>query len=107
MKKLRFVLGTNDGVNVFDGHMGEADFFYIYEIFEDGPCIEGFYDSGTVSNTHTSNGAGIVFQVRKDIYTSTGNDLNWFDWGGTYISDLMNLLKLQWGWIFMNNTILF
>ena len=40
MKTYRFALGSNDGENLFDGHMGEADFFYIYEIKDNGSWKE-------------------------------------------------------------------
>ena len=36
MKKLRLALGSDDGDIIIDGHMGEAKYFYIYEIDETG-----------------------------------------------------------------------
>ncbi len=36
MRKLRVVLGSDDGINLNHGHMGEAEYFYIYEVSEDG-----------------------------------------------------------------------
>lgn len=36
MRKLRLALGSNDGNEIINGHMGEAKYFYIYEIDESG-----------------------------------------------------------------------
>ena len=36
MRKLRLALGSNDGKEIIDSHMGEANYFYIYEIDEAG-----------------------------------------------------------------------
>ncbi len=36
MKKLRIVLGSNDGKNIILDHMGEAKNFLIYDLFENG-----------------------------------------------------------------------
>ena len=36
MKKIRLALGSDDGINLNNGHMGEAKYFYIYEIDENG-----------------------------------------------------------------------
>jgi len=36
MRKLRLALGSNDGNEIINGHMGEAKYFYIYEIDETG-----------------------------------------------------------------------
>ena len=34
--KLRIVIGTNDGESISPGHMGEAEHFYIYDLFDEG-----------------------------------------------------------------------
>ncbi len=36
MRKLRIALGSNDGENIFPGHMGMAEYFFIYDLFDDG-----------------------------------------------------------------------
>jgi len=36
MRKLRIALGSNDGENIFLGHMGMAESFYLYDLFDDG-----------------------------------------------------------------------
>ena len=36
MRTLRVALGSDDGVTVVDGHMGEARSFHIYDVAEDG-----------------------------------------------------------------------
>ena len=36
MKKMSIALGSNDGENIAPTHMGEAEYFYIYDLFEDG-----------------------------------------------------------------------
>jgi len=36
MKKIRIALGSNDGENIFLGHMGMAEDFYVYDLFENG-----------------------------------------------------------------------
>ena len=36
MRKLRLALGSDDGREIINGHMGEAKYFYIYEIDETG-----------------------------------------------------------------------
>ncbi len=36
MKQMRIALGSNDGENIVPTHMGEAEYFYIYDLFEDG-----------------------------------------------------------------------
>ena len=36
MRKLKLALGSDDGIEIIDGHMGEAKYFYIYEIDETG-----------------------------------------------------------------------
>ncbi len=36
MKKMRVVIGSNDGKNIILNHLGESEYFYIYDIFEDG-----------------------------------------------------------------------
>jgi len=36
MKKIRIALGSNDEKRVVLGHMGMAEYFYIYDLFEDG-----------------------------------------------------------------------
>jgi predicted Fe-Mo cluster-binding NifX family protein len=36
MRKIRIALGSNDGESIFPGHMGMAEDFYVYELFEDG-----------------------------------------------------------------------
>jgi hypothetical protein len=34
MKKIRLCIGSNDGKNIADTHMGDTECFYIYDIFE-------------------------------------------------------------------------
>ena len=34
MKKIRLCIGSNDGNNVAKTHMGDTEYFYIYDIFE-------------------------------------------------------------------------
>lgn len=34
MKKIRLCIGTNDGENIAKTHMGDTEYFYIYDIFE-------------------------------------------------------------------------
>lgn len=34
MKKMRLCIGTNDEKNIVDSHMGDTEFFHIYDIFE-------------------------------------------------------------------------
>lgn len=36
MRKLRIVLGSNDGESLINDHMGEAETFYLFDLFEDG-----------------------------------------------------------------------
>jgi len=36
MKKIRIALGSNDRENISPGHMGMAEDFYVYDLFEDG-----------------------------------------------------------------------
>ena len=36
MRKLKVMLGTNDGEKIFLGHPGDSDVFHIYELLEDG-----------------------------------------------------------------------
>jgi len=36
MKKIRIALGSNDGKRIVSSHMGMAEYFYIYDLFEDG-----------------------------------------------------------------------
>ena len=36
MRKMRIALGSNNGEDIFPAHMGTADYFYIYDIFENG-----------------------------------------------------------------------
>ena len=36
MRNLKIVIGTNDGENISPGHMGEAEHFYIYDLFDEG-----------------------------------------------------------------------
>ena len=36
MRKLRIVAGSNDGANIIPDHMGTAQDFYIFDLFEDG-----------------------------------------------------------------------
>ena len=36
MKKFRMAIGSNDGKNIVRTHMGEAEYFYTYDLFEDG-----------------------------------------------------------------------
>ena len=36
MKKIRIALGSNDEKRIVPGHMGMAEYFYIYDLFEDG-----------------------------------------------------------------------
>ncbi|MCK4537656.1 MAG: hypothetical protein KAV42_02535 [Candidatus Krumholzibacteria bacterium] len=35
MEKIRLCIGSNDGVTVAGTHMGDTEFFHIYDIFED------------------------------------------------------------------------
>lgn len=34
MRKMRICIGTNDGDNIAKTHMGDTDYFYIYDLFE-------------------------------------------------------------------------
>ncbi len=34
MKKIRFCVGTNDGENIADTHMGDTKYFHIFDLFE-------------------------------------------------------------------------
>ena len=34
MKKIRLCVGTNDGKNIAKTHMGDTQYFYIYDLFE-------------------------------------------------------------------------
>lgn len=36
MKKIRIALGSNDGKNIVLDHMGDAKYFLIYDLFENG-----------------------------------------------------------------------
>ena len=36
MRKIRVVLGSNDGENIIPDHMGTTKDFYIFDLFEDG-----------------------------------------------------------------------
>jgi hypothetical protein len=36
MKKMRIALGSNNSKNIVSGHMGMAEHFYIYDVFENG-----------------------------------------------------------------------
>lgn len=36
MKKVRIALGSNDRENIIPSHMGMAEYFYVYDFFEDG-----------------------------------------------------------------------
>ncbi len=36
MKKVRIAFGSNDGENIIPSHMGMAEYFYVYDLFEDG-----------------------------------------------------------------------
>jgi predicted Fe-Mo cluster-binding NifX family protein len=35
MKQIRLCIGSNDGNNIAKTHMGDTEYFYIYDIFED------------------------------------------------------------------------
>jgi len=39
MRKIRVVLGSNDGENIIPDHMGTARGFYIFDLFEDGRSV--------------------------------------------------------------------
>lgn len=39
MRKIRVVLGSNDGENIIPDHMGTARAFYIFDLFEDGRSV--------------------------------------------------------------------
>jgi hypothetical protein len=39
MRKIRVVLGSNDGENIIPDHMGTAREFYIFDLFEDGGSV--------------------------------------------------------------------
>ena len=39
MRKLRIVAGSNDGANIIPDHMGTAQDFYIFDLFEDGRSL--------------------------------------------------------------------
>lgn len=34
MKKIRLCIGSNDEINIADTHMGDTDFFLIYDLYE-------------------------------------------------------------------------
>ncbi|MBN2542190.1 hypothetical protein JXI42_04935 [bacterium] len=36
MKKIRIAIGSNDGENIVPTHMGMAEYFYIYDLHENG-----------------------------------------------------------------------
>jgi hypothetical protein len=39
MRKIRVVLGSNDGETIISDHMGTAKDFYIFDLFEDGRSV--------------------------------------------------------------------
>ena len=39
MKKIRLCIGSNDGNNVANTHMGDTEYFYIYDIFTDSKHV--------------------------------------------------------------------
>ncbi|MBN1976625.1 MAG: hypothetical protein JW918_04410 [Anaerolineae bacterium] len=39
MRKIRVVLGSNDGETIIPDHMGTAKDFYIFDLFEDGRSV--------------------------------------------------------------------
>jgi hypothetical protein len=39
VRKIRVVLGSNDGENIISDHMGTARDFYIFDLFEDGRSV--------------------------------------------------------------------
>ena len=39
LRKMRIVFGSNDGENIVPDHMGTAEHFYIFDLFEDGSSL--------------------------------------------------------------------
>ena len=39
MKKLRIVIGSNDGRTLVNGHFGESKNFHVYDVFDDGSFL--------------------------------------------------------------------
>ena len=47
MKKIRLCIGSNDGENVAKTHMGDTEYFYIYDLFESSEHLRDTEHKGT------------------------------------------------------------
>ena len=69
MKKLRLCICTNDGDTITDTHLGDAEYFYIYDLFENSDNIFIEKRRNTVKDIgHASNDKmKAVLEIVKDV----------------------------------------
>ena len=70
MRKLKVMLGTNDGKEIFLGHPGDSDVFHIYELREDGSyeiLREIKNEAKDMEEEHHHGGTGKMKKVLKMI----------------------------------------
>jgi predicted Fe-Mo cluster-binding NifX family protein len=67
MNKIRVCIGSNDGVNVALSHMGDMEYFYIYDIAQDNyEFIEKRLNTMKQEGHSSSNKMQIVQEILKD-----------------------------------------
>ncbi len=69
MKRVRFAIGTKDGKEIFQGHLGDSKIFLIYDIEDDGniELIEERKNISPKKDAHGSdNKMTIILSILKD-----------------------------------------
>ena len=71
MKKIRLCIGSNDGNNIAKTHMGDTEYFYIYDIFENSEHL--FIEKR--ANTSINMGHAKVEKMKGVIKTIKDSDI--------------------------------
>lgn len=68
MNKIRIALGSNDGKRIVPSHMGMAEYFYIYDLFEDGNTNFVEKRKNTSPNEEGKHGIGEKMKACIEIF---------------------------------------
>jgi len=80
LEKLRVAIGSNDGERIVSGHMGDAEYFYVHDIFRDGEARLVGRRENTSSGDEKGHGKSekrkAVLEILKDVDILVGGKIS-------------------------------
>jgi len=80
LEKLRVAIGSNEGERIVSGHMGDAEYFYVYDIFKGGEARLVGRRENTSSSDEKGHGKSekrrAVLEILKDVDLIVGRKVS-------------------------------